>query len=83
MADGEDMTGQLAVARWRARWARLNPLGRSVTVVLIVKFAALGLLWWAFFSHPLPRQLPVDLPRVDAAPLAASSGSEQSAHAHR
>lgn len=75
MVDGGDMTRRVALAGWRGRWSRLGPLGRSVTVVLIVKFAALGLLWWAFFSHPLPRQLPVDLPRVDA-PLAAASGPE-------
>lgn len=74
------MTRQLAIARWRARWLRLSPLGRSITVVLVVKFAALGLLWWAFFSHPVPRGQAVDAPHFDA-PL--SSSPEQPAHAHR
>jgi hypothetical protein len=31
----------------------LSRLARNLGLVLIVKFALLTALWWAFFSHPL------------------------------
>jgi len=49
------------VAACRARWKRLSPLARDVTLILLFKAAALGLIWWLFFSAPLA-------PRMHAAP---------------
>jgi hypothetical protein len=34
------------------RWS-LSRLARDLGLVLIVKFALLTALWWAFFSHPV------------------------------
>jgi len=34
---------------WR-NWLPADPLAREITVVLLVKLAAIFLLWWAFFS---------------------------------
>jgi hypothetical protein len=42
-----------------ARWKRLSPLARDVTLVLVLKAAILGLLWWAFFSAPTARHMHV------------------------
>jgi len=67
---------------WRARWVRLGPLGRDLTLVLAIKFAALALLWWAFFSHPEPLQTTVAAPLV-AAHLVPSQTPEQTPHADR
>jgi alkylhydroperoxidase family enzyme len=82
MADRGNPTEQRPLARWRARWGRLSPLSRDISLVLVAKLAALGLLWWVFFSHPAPRQSVVDSPRV-AAHLATASNPEPSAHADR
>jgi hypothetical protein len=64
----------------RARWGRLSPLGRDISVVLAIKLAALALLWWAFFSHPVAPGMTVAAPRV-AAHLVPASTPEQSPHA--
>jgi hypothetical protein len=48
---------------WRLRW---TPLGRDIAVILVVKLAALALLWWAFFSDPLARHMTIEAPRVGA-----------------
>jgi hypothetical protein len=82
MVDRGNLTPQRPLAGWRARWRRLSPLSRDLTALLVVKLAALGLLWWAFFSHPLAQHRGVDPPRV-AAHLAAAPSPEQSAHADR
>ena len=74
------MARRVAIARWRARWFALSPLGRSIPLVLVIKLAALFLLWWAFFSHPMPQWQAVDAPRFDSR-LAPSP--EQPAHANR
>jgi len=66
MSDRGDLIELLTLPRWRARWARLSPLGRDIIVILVVKFAALALLWWAFFSHPAARHMTVEAPRVEA-----------------
>ena len=42
---------------WRARLARAKPLARDLTIILLVKTAALAFLWWAFFSAPMTRLL--------------------------
>jgi hypothetical protein len=81
MDDLGDRTG-LTPARWRARWVRLSPLCRDLTLVLVVKFAALGMLWLAFFSHPAARPTPLDSPRVGAH-VAPAPDSGQAAHADR
>ena len=52
--------------RFRTRWVRLSPLGRDIALILVVKFAALGLLWWAFFSHPVAPHMSVEASRVEA-----------------
>ncbi len=36
---------------------RGNPLAREITVVLLVKLLLIFGLWYAFFSHPIERQL--------------------------
>jgi uncharacterized membrane protein len=82
MADPGDPAELLRLARWRARWVRLSPLGRDITVVLVVKLAALGLLWWAFFSHPAARPMTVDPAPVDAH-LLPSASPEEFPHADR
>jgi hypothetical protein len=60
--------------RWRA--GRLSPLARDIIVILVVKFAALALLWWAFFSHPLAPHMSVELQRVDSHLVPAASPEE-------
>ena len=69
-------------APWRARWVRLGPLGRDLTLVLAIKFAALFLLWWAFFSHPTLRPVTAAAPRVGAH-LIPSATPEPPPHANR
>jgi hypothetical protein len=61
---------------------RLGPLGRNLTVVVAIKFAALFLLWWAFFSHPPTQELTVAAPRIEAH-LVPSSSPEPLPHANR
>jgi hypothetical protein len=60
-----------------ARWKRLSPLARDVTFVLVLKAAALYLLYWAFFSSPTARHMnvPVDdvADRLLSVPQAESS----------
>jgi hypothetical protein len=60
-----------------ARWKRFSPLARDVTFVLVLKAAALCLLWWAFFSSPTARHMnvPVDdvADRLLSVPQAESS----------
>ena len=41
-------------ARPSPRW---SSLAREITIILIVKAAALYLIWFAFFSHPMGRHL--------------------------
>ena len=48
----------------RARWKRLSTLTRDVTLVLLFKLAALGLIWWLFFSAPLAPRMQVAPDRV-------------------
>jgi hypothetical protein len=66
MSNWGDLNERLTPTRWRARWIRLGPLGRDITLILVVKFAALALLWWAFFSQPTARHMTVEVPRVEA-----------------
>ncbi|PWV60122.1 cytochrome oxidase putative small subunit CydP [Plasticicumulans acidivorans] len=35
-------------------------LGRELTLMLLLKFAAIGLLWFAFFSQPIDEHLDAD-----------------------
>jgi len=46
-----------STARWPSKAAlavrsRVGPLGRDISVVLLVKAILLFLLWWAFFRAP-------------------------------
>jgi hypothetical protein len=36
----------------RSCWTRLSPLGRDITLILLIKAALLFLLWGAFFRVP-------------------------------
>ncbi len=66
MSDRGDLIELLMLPRWRARWARLSPLGRDLAVILVLKFAALALLWWVFFSHPTATHMRVESSRAEA-----------------
>jgi hypothetical protein len=48
----------------------------------MVKFAALALLWWAFFSDPAARHMNVEASRVEAH-LVPSASPEESQRAVR
>jgi hypothetical protein len=76
MSRGEDLSKRPTQSRSGAWWLRLSPLGRDVTLVLVVKFAALGLLWWAFFSHPAAPHMSVETSRVEAHVIPAVSPEE-------
>jgi hypothetical protein len=78
MSDRGDLTERLTLPRWRARWIGLSPLGRDIAVILVVKFAALALLWWVFFSHPAARHMSVEVPRVEAHLVPSASPEEPS-----
>ncbi len=82
MTDRGDRTAQATRPRSRARRVRLSPLGRDISIVLAVKLAALALLWWAFFSHPVAPDMSVPAPSV-AAHLVPPMTPEQSPHADR
>jgi hypothetical protein len=58
----------------------LSPLGRDISIVLAIKLAALALLWWAFFSHPVAPHMTVPAPSV-AAHLVSPTTAEQARHA--
>jgi len=57
-------------------WLRLSPLGRDVVVILVLKFAALALLWWVFFSHPTATHMRVEPSRIQAHLLSPASSQE-------
>jgi hypothetical protein len=82
MSDRGDLIERLTLPRWRSRWIRLSPLGRDISVILMVKFAALALLWWAFFSDPAARHMNVEASRVEAH-LVPSASPEESQRAVR
>ena len=75
-------TGQRPRPRRGAAWLRLSPLGRDIAVILVVKFAALGVLWWAFFSHPTATHMRVESSRIEAR-LLAPADSQESPRADR
>jgi hypothetical protein len=60
----------------------LSPLGRDVAIILAVKFAALVLLWWAFFSHPVARHMTIEASQVEAH-LAGNPAPGESTNAAR
>ncbi len=82
MTEPGDRIERPTLAPWRARWVRLSPLGRDLTLVLAIKFAALFLLWWAFFSQPPAPHMTVPVARVEAH-LVPSPSPEQFPHADR
>jgi hypothetical protein len=82
MTDRGDRIERPTLPPWRVRWVRLGPLGRDLTVVLAIKFAALFLLWWAFFSPPGTQEVTVTAPRVKAH-LVPPASPEQPPHANR
>jgi hypothetical protein len=71
-------TGHRPLSRRRGDgwWRRLSPLGRDIVVILVIKFAALALLWWVFFSHPTASHMRVEASRIDARLLASDSLQE-------
>ena len=76
MSDRGDLIELLTLPRWRARWARLSPLGRDLAVILVLKFAALALLWWVFFSHPTATHTRVESSRAEAHLIPPASPQE-------
>jgi len=52
------------LAVYRARWKRLTPLTRDVTLVLVLKVTGLGILWLLFFSAPLAQHMSLVPDRV-------------------
>ena len=81
MTDHGDRIERPTLPPWRARWVRLGPLGRDLSVALAIKFAALFLLWWAFFSHPGTHEVNLAASRVGAH-LTPPVSPEPSAHAN-
>jgi hypothetical protein len=76
-----DMTTPPASRSRPSPKGRLSPLSRDILIILAVKFVLLAGLWWAFFSHPVARDMSVDPQRVDArlfGPSRASSAGEPS-----
>ena len=66
----------------RASWTRLGPLGRDITLVLLVKVILLSLLWWAFFSDPAEPRSAVD-PQLVAQRLLTANPAPETTHADR
>lgn len=50
---------------WLKSLSRVSPLAREITLVLVLKFLLLWLLWRAFFSQPLAPHMRLDPARVD------------------
>jgi hypothetical protein len=63
-------------------WNRLGPLGRDITLVLLVKAILLFLLWWAFFRDPAVPHAAMD-PQLAAQHLLAPNPAAQITHADR
>jgi len=68
--------------RWRSTLSRSSPLAREIALILILKFALLWMIWWAFFSDPQVRQMQLDTPRVQQRLLSPALPAEP-AHAKR
>jgi len=79
MSNGMRLAEPVTRPPWRKRW---SPLAREITIVLIVKLAALTFLWWAFFSHPVTRRMTIDAGQVGAH-LAGNPAPKESASADR
>lgn len=49
------------------RWPRLTrmPLALEITLVLIIKFAILFLIWKTFFSQPQAKKMLVPMPQIE------------------
>jgi hypothetical protein len=49
------------------RWPRLTrmPLALEITLVLIIKFVIIFLLWKAFFSQPQAKKMLVPMPQIE------------------
>jgi hypothetical protein len=60
---------------WRVQLARMSPLARDITVVLIVKALVLTLLWLVFFRAPAAPQMNMDPHRVVERVAVASSAA--------
>jgi hypothetical protein len=50
--------------RWRKPLSRLSPLAREITLVLLLKFLLLWLMWQAFFSQPVAHHMRLDSAQV-------------------
>ena len=66
----------------RASWTRLGPLGRDITLALLVKVILLSLLWWAFFSDPAEPRSAVD-PQLVTQRLLTANPAPETTHADR
>ncbi len=49
------------------RWPRLTrmPLALEITIVLLIKFAIIFLLWKTFFSKPQAKKMLVPMPQIE------------------
>ena len=63
-------------ARPSPRW---SSLAREITIILIVKAAALYLIWFAFFSHPMGRHLDAGGVAQSLVPTPAAKAQAQEA----
>ena len=57
------------------RWPRLTrmPLALEITIVLIIKFAIIFLLWKTFFSKPQAKKMLVPMQQMEQHLLSASA----------
>ncbi len=49
----------------RPPWRRMSPLARDIAVVLVIKAAVLGGLWFAFFRAPAAPHMAMDPRQVE------------------
>jgi type II secretory pathway component PulM len=66
----------------RAWWIQLSPLGRDITLVLLLKAILLVVLWWAFFREPAA-PTPATDPQLVAQRLVAPNPAPEVRHADR
>jgi hypothetical protein len=74
--------GRFVFASWQTRWRRLSPLAREVTLILLIKAAALTLIWLAFFRAPAAPRMQMDPQQVERALLVPAPATEP-VHADR
>ena len=51
--------------RLRGAAACISPFAREISLILLIKFLLLVLIWWAFFSEPAAKHMRLDPARVE------------------